>query len=532
MSSHSRIFVIGIDGGTWDVLIPRLDKGLMPNLKKLMDTGTWGTLLSTIPPFTIPAWASFFTGTNPGQHGVQGFFEVEADDYESRGENGLVNSRSITGTPIWEHLSRNDIRAGFVNVPLTYPVSEIKGFMISGLLTPPGSKNFTFPKTLADFLDDYVIDIGYFDEDNQLASKMDQKNRGRLLDEILFMQERRTANCVRLLKIFPDLDFFMVVFTSFDRICHSFWEHLNGQEIVSSGKRPAREQAIHEKIEAYFAALDASIGRLLEFRDERTLCFIISDHGFGRAPTKEVYLNNWLLEKGLLELRSDLKNIADVRYWLAKTGLNKERAKKWLGRLPLGRLNHRLQKSIKGGQSLIEWGKTRVYTTPMYTHTCGLTINLKGLKPLGIVETGEEYERLRDLLMRELATLKDPETGEKVVEQVCRREEIYRGGHLRSLPDLIVIFNKDFSVTQQISNSVFRKRDSRRRSGDHVREGIFVANGESVQRGRLGEPVHIVDLLPTYLHIYGLPEPPDLDGRVIRQIFKPEYLEASKRRRD
>lgn len=531
MSSRSRIFVIGIDGGTWEVLKPRLEKGLMPNLKKLMDAGTWGTLLSTIPPFTIPAWASFFTGTNPGKHGVQGFFQVEPDDYEGRGENGLVNSRSITGTPIWEHLSRNDIRAGFVNVPLTYPVSEIKGFMISGMLTPPGSKNFTFPRTLADFLDDYVIDIGYFDKD-KLASKMDQKDRGRLLDEILFMQERRTANCVRLLKIFPDLDFFMVVFTSFDRICHSFWEDLNGEEIVSSGERPTREQAIREKIEAYFSALDASIGRLLEFRDERTLCFIISDHGFGRAPTKEVYLNNWLLEKGFLRLRPDLKNIAGVRYWLAKTGLNKERVKKWLGGLPLGRLNHKLQKSIKGGPSLIEWGKTRAYTTPMYTHTCGITINLKGLKPLGIVETGEEYEQLRDLLMRELSPLEDPETGEKVVEQVYRREEIYQGGHLRSLPDLIVVFNKDYSATQQISNSVFKKRDSSRRSGDHIREGVFIANGALIQKGQLDQPAHIVDLLPTYLHIYGLPLPPDLDGRVIREIFKPEHLEALRRWRD
>ena len=531
MSSRSRIFVIGIDGGTWEVLEPRLGRGLMPNLKKLMETGTWGTLLSTIPPFTIPAWASFFTGTNPGKHGVQGFFQVGPNDYESREDNGLVNSRSITGTPIWEHFSRNDIRAGYVNVPLTYPVSEVKGFMVSGMLTPPGSKNFTFPKTLADFLDDYVIDIGYFDKD-KLASKMDQKDRGRLLDEILFMQERRTANCVRLLKIFPDLDFFMVVFTSFDRICHSFWDHLNGGETVSSGKRAARERAISEKLESYFSALDASIGQLLEFTDERTLCFIISDHGFGRAPAKEVYLNNWLLEKGLLQLRSDLKNITELRYWLAKTGLNKEHAKKWLGRLPLGRLNRKLRKSILSGQSLIEWGKTRAYTTPMYTYTCGITINLKGLKPQGIVGAGQEYELLRNLLMQELTTLKDPETGEKVVEQVYRREEVYQGRHLKSLPDVIVILNKDYSVTQQISNSVFKKRDSSRRSGDHVREGIFVASGESVQKGRINQPVHIIDLLPTYLQVYGLPLPPDLDGRVIREIFKPGRLEAARVRED
>jgi predicted AlkP superfamily phosphohydrolase/phosphomutase len=526
MSNRNRVFIIGIDGGTWDILTPRLERGLMPHFRALLDGGTWGTLLSTIPPFTIPAWASFFTGTNPGKHGVRGFFQVGPGDYEDRGESALVTSRNIAGTPLWEHLSRNDLRAGYVNVPLTYPVSEVKGFMISGMLTPPGSKNFTFPRTLADYLDDYVIDIGHFDDDNELSSKLNQRNRAELLDEILYMQERRAANCVRLLKIFPDLDFFMVVFTGFDRVCHAFWDYLSGPENASLESRPAVDKIIREKINLYFSALDSSLGKILDFRDEQTLCFVVSDHGFGQAPAKEIYLNNWLREKGLLQLRSGVKNIADVRYWLAKTGFNKERAKKWLGGLPLGKWNQKLERRVKGRPSLIEWEKTRAFATPLYTFTCGVTINLKGQKPRGIVEPKGEYEQLREFLGRELPNLADPETGEKIVDRVFRREDVFQGPHAESFPDLVVIFKKDYSVTQQISNSVFKKRTASRRSGDHVREGIFAANGKSVRKGRLSRDVDIVDLLPTCLDVFDLPLPAELDGRVLQEIFTPEYLET------
>ena len=71
----NKLLVIGIDGGTLDIVLPMVQNGKLPNLGRILDAGAYGTLLSTIPPVTAPAWSSFITGTNPGRHGVFYFFK-------------------------------------------------------------------------------------------------------------------------------------------------------------------------------------------------------------------------------------------------------------------------------------------------------------------------------------------------------------------------------------------------------------------------------------------------------------------------
>ena len=75
MSSHKnkKVLIIGVDGGTWDILTPAMDQGFMPNLKNLVNTGASGILKSIIPTVTPAAWSCFQTGVNPGQNGVFNF---------------------------------------------------------------------------------------------------------------------------------------------------------------------------------------------------------------------------------------------------------------------------------------------------------------------------------------------------------------------------------------------------------------------------------------------------------------------------
>ena len=51
----ARVVVIGIDGGSFDVLGPLIEKGRMPVLKKLIDNGVRGNLRTVIPPITPAA---------------------------------------------------------------------------------------------------------------------------------------------------------------------------------------------------------------------------------------------------------------------------------------------------------------------------------------------------------------------------------------------------------------------------------------------------------------------------------------------
>ena len=42
-SNRRRVFVIGLDGGTYDLIRPWVEQGKLPTFARLMDGGTWGT---------------------------------------------------------------------------------------------------------------------------------------------------------------------------------------------------------------------------------------------------------------------------------------------------------------------------------------------------------------------------------------------------------------------------------------------------------------------------------------------------------
>ena len=136
-----RVLIIGLDGGTFDLIQPWARQGYLPNLRRLLEEGTSTELLSTFPPVTSPAWPSFMTGMNPGKHSVFDFIRARSTGYD------MVNSTSIQQPTLWDHLSAAGFRVGVMNVPVTYPPRPINGFIITGLLSP-NQGNICYPPDL------------------------------------------------------------------------------------------------------------------------------------------------------------------------------------------------------------------------------------------------------------------------------------------------------------------------------------------------------------------------------------------------
>ena len=67
-----------------------------------MDEGTLGDMTSTVPPITPPAWTTFYTGTNPGKHGIFDFDRRAKDSYRII----PTNSSFIDGEFFWQTLSK------------------------------------------------------------------------------------------------------------------------------------------------------------------------------------------------------------------------------------------------------------------------------------------------------------------------------------------------------------------------------------------------------------------------------------------
>src|SRR5436853_349318 len=120
-----RVIVVGVNGMEMDIIRPLILKGEMPNLSRVIEHGAYGKLKTVSAPNCPRVYSTLFTSTNPEEHGVTGFLV-----------GGITaNTNMLKREPIWSILSSNQVTVGMANVPATFPVMPVNGYMISGMLT-------------------------------------------------------------------------------------------------------------------------------------------------------------------------------------------------------------------------------------------------------------------------------------------------------------------------------------------------------------------------------------------------------------
>jgi len=520
MSNKHQVLVIGLDGATFAILQPLIKQGKLPHLAELQQKGSWGTLTSTVPPVTAPAWASFMTGVNPARHGVFNFFKRDLSGYAYEETAGFVHADLVRSPTLWDILSQVGKRVGIVNVPLTYPPRPVNGFMISGMLTPPSTPSFTYPPELGKQLNGYQIDLDHtrtekgFNQDAHLGE-------AELLQRVNVMLDHRAEHCLRLMTA-EKWDCFVVVFVGTDRLFHELWHYLDPSCAAYSS---AQGKKIRQAVETYLGRLDTVVGQLRNAAGPEVITIVMSDHGFGPAPEKRVNLNDWLAEQDLLHVAKSGRSWLKAEFWATNLGLRRPAIKRMLKRWVPLRLLRRAASDKKGRREVpADWDQTRAYAVQMYNHICGIEINLKGRKRRGIVEPGAEYEQLRDLLLARLTHLRDPETGVQVVRTAHRREEIFDGEFLDQSPDIVIELDPTYAGLSPLGNGRIVTPHNLHRQGDHRQEGIFLAQGPNIVPGVVFPSPNITDLTPTILYALGVPVPRRMDGRMLVETFDADYV--------
>jgi predicted AlkP superfamily phosphohydrolase/phosphomutase len=521
-----KAIILGLDGATFDVLMPRVERGQMPNLAALLKEGVWGGLQSTTPPFSAQAWVSLATGKNQARHGIVDFWEPSPD----RSRRSFVTARLIRGETLWQTAGRHGRRVGVVNVPVTYPPQVVNGYLVSGFLTPRGGTDFTYPPALREQILALVPDYDPDPFDPLGASKR------QILELESWMQKHEQI--ARHLIEHEPVDLFFGVVQALDHLQHLFWH------VVCAGANDIAGQPGDHPYAAFvdrcFDMADEIIGHRRQMLDGRTNLFLVSDHGFGPAH-KWFHVNRFLLERGLLVLGetpgagigSALRSTASEA--VTRLGLTPQKLRdliRHLDVLGLRRRMGRLARVTLGRQldlSLtpsIDWSRTQAIAGSPATE--GIYVNLKGREPQGIVEPGEPYEALRERLMAELQALRDPETGEPVVHAVYRREDLYDGPFLDLLPDVVFGFGDGPYLAGDALGAarVLEPLPRDYLQGRHRSTGIFVAAGPDILAGGRIEGARIVDVAPTVLYALGLPIPEDMDGRPLLEILNPGYRQA------
>ncbi len=182
----------------------------------------------------------------------------------------------------------------------------------------------------------------------------------------------------------------------------------------------------------------------------------------------------------------------------------------------------------------IDWRKTKAYSDTLFPN---IMINLKGREPLGIVSDCEYTEIIQNL-KSDLKECRDSETGERIVEEVFAKNEIYSGSHTDNAPDLLIRWREDIVINgiKFENNNVHDKRlstsyplipgeDPRIVSGDHHLKGILFLKGPYVKQDHVLKGTKIIDIAPTVLYLLNCPIPGDMDGEVPIEAFMESYLE-------
>jgi len=493
---REKIVVMGFDGATFSLIEPLVDKGKLPTFEKLMKRGVYGILKSTIPPVSAPAWVSFMTGKNPGKHGIFDFRHWNVKKYD---ESELVDTTKIDGLKVWNILNSFGKKVGVINVPITYPPEKVNGFLITGMLTP-SLENYTYPSELKNELKDYIIDI---ESGGKFIPSFGKINKEKFFEELNEMVDSRLKNTLRLLK--KDWDLFIIVFRFLDAAQHIFWED-------------------KEYLEKLYKKADHILEAIL--KEIKATVIVMSDHGFEAKSLKDVHINDWLRINGYLKTKKEIKT----------SRFNKKKIVRFLSSLGLLNIVWKIipskikEKEIREYKN-VDWSRTKAYFSPKHFAFpwVGIEINLKNKKEKGIVDP-KDYEELREEIIEKLKELKDPETGEKVVEKIYRKEEIYKGNHLYEASDIIIKFKHPYRGEKSLGNTAFITPTVESNiKGEHEFNGIFMAFGRYIIKGEEIKNAEIIDIVPTILHIFGLALPEDLDGKVLKGIFKSSYVSAKKR---
>ncbi len=503
--TNRRVLIFGIDGATLDLIRPWAQEGYLPNLARLMADGVQGDLESTLPPVTSPAWPTFMTGCNPGKHGVFDFIRPQGDGF------ALVNATSIRQPTLWQILSEAGLQVATMNVPVTYPAQPVNGFMITGLLSPSQGGNICFP---ADLLNRYESELGPYRITPRVQYAPGAEKE--FIADVYDLIETHGRWGLHLMQ-HETWDVFMLHFLSLDVMQHAMWRFMDHQH-------PRHEASEFENaIRDGYARVDAAIGRMLEQVDDNTVVLAMSDHGFGPLNAI-VNLNNFLLEKGLLQLKRD--PWTRFKAWAFRRGITPATVFHWLAALGMQNIVARVSKDTRNkvvGKFLsydsVDWSRSKAYSMG---HVGQIYLNLAGREPHGIV-TENDYDAVLDEVVSALQELEN-EQGQPLATRMVRRSKVYHGPYATYGPDLHVELDHYNMISFPLfaTDGKIISQQIRGDSGCHRSEGILIATGPGIRQKAAVEGAHLRDLAPTIMYLVGLPVPSHMDGRVLENILDHE----------
>ena len=455
------IIILGIDGLDPCLVKKFVETGIMPRLRKYVKRCFFAKMLSTIPPLTIPAWASLFTGLDQSQLQAYDMFRV----------NKHFNIKFLTndiwrGEYLWDILSLYGIKMGVLFFPFLYNPYPINGFMITD---PVLGKIKTYPPNLH-------LHLSCLTEFTVLHN---------ILPPLMIHSSKKNLRCK--MKLLNELE-------------HKSdgWQVLFLQDGLSDISM--HQGNLKDIIEAY-SLIDELIGNAFEICESNNwYLLIVSDHGLQRA--KRVFsIGTYFVVKGLTKLReiSPLTKLSLVLYQFLLSELAKVDHK--LSRILINLIKHLKFKSSRGSKkSTIQFYDISSTIIPYFS----VGSNFANLWIGKILS--------HDRFLHDLSNL-------PIMEKIRGKAYCHNDGAKDGmyLTPLTLEFREDIQPEYlPLPKIMFRTNGFM-----HRKYATFIAYGPSIKGGlKFDYSISIIDFLPTLLAMLHVPIPDDRHGHIITEMFK------------
>lgn len=474
--TDEKLVLLGLD--SVDVDWVRAHLGSLPNLRRLFGEGAVRRLASPGDVMSGSVWPTFYTATDPGEHGQ--YFPMQWDPASMRLRH--VGPEWIDCEPFWRPLARAGLPVTTLDLQCAFPARTSDGVeVVNWGVEAFGGFHCNRADVGRDILRRFGHDAMRFDAPVDKSPSRLTTMRRRLLASV----ERR-GDLARWLMRETDWRLFLAVFTEGHRAGHYFWPEEDGENAATA-------EAVLVEVHR---AIDAEIGRLLESIDLRTTTLVVFSLLGMEANRSQMHFVQPVLDRvnaafarsvgerthpqrGIMRpLRRLLPAALQERIALAVP----ERVRDWV----IGR-------AFTGG---LDWRRTPAFALP----TGGegyVRLNLAGRERDGcLAGNGERHRHYVALLEDGLRELRDAHTGEPLVADIRHPTEQFGGPRRHQLPDVSIAWRPRRPATAVRGERLgaFTGRLATGRAGNHRAAAFAAIAGPAQTAPRVATLDTIVDL--------------------------------------
>ena len=434
------LFLLGLDGGRLLTVEKLVKKGKLPVFEEILKSSLASHLDSTIPPITVPAWGTIFSGKNPGELGCVDFIRP-GKDYKP-----VLNAYAKTKW-VWDYLCERNIPCAIFRAISIKPYRIRLGFFTDFEKCYPRNPRLIFKR-------------------KDISPEMSHEER---IEITVKNFQKESEIVLRFMK--KNMPHKFVVFSTamIDAV-----SHLTHEE---------------KKIEEAYELIDSFLEKLLPILRKRKFSLVIvSDHGIKKVE-KRVNVNRALEKIGMLKLQKDI--FTDIKIEIAEFFETHRRIKNLF--LKISKTSRKIKEAhntfILGFDS-IDFSSTKLFgfgtcTPSEYALIWVNDERFKSGEKNKITKT--EFEHM----------LK--ENFSEVVIKVFEKYEIWKGKNLTSLPDFVIKLKENCTVDYRLFKNVEMKYND----FIHSKDGLFLfANFSSSEYKKI--PMRAEDVTPFILSHFGL----------------------------